>query len=86
MACEICGRCSCTRCFHSLEEQDEFDNKTGRYSPNLKFKIHFARCDYEDAFIIEGSSVEEIQTKTNQELTKRGISEENGYHFWSEEI
>jgi hypothetical protein len=27
MACEICGRSSCTRCFHSIEEQDEFDNK-----------------------------------------------------------
>ena len=32
MACEICGRCSCTRCFHSLEEQEEFDTKTGRYA------------------------------------------------------
>lgn len=33
MACEICGRSSCTRCFHSLSEQDEFDTKTGRYAP-----------------------------------------------------
>ena len=33
MACEICGSSSCTRCFHSLEEQEEFDTKTGRYAP-----------------------------------------------------
>lgn len=29
MACEICGRSSCTRSFHSFSEQDEFDTKTG---------------------------------------------------------
>ncbi len=34
MACELCGRSSCTRCFHSLDEQEEFDNKTGRYAPD----------------------------------------------------
>ena len=26
MACEICGRGACTRSFHSLEEQNNFDN------------------------------------------------------------
>jgi len=26
MACEICRRSSCTRCFHSLEAQEEFDH------------------------------------------------------------
>ena len=33
MACEICRRSSCTRSFHSLSEQEEFDTKTGRYAP-----------------------------------------------------
>ncbi len=28
MSCEICGRGSCTRSFHSLEAQEEFDNET----------------------------------------------------------
>ena len=28
MACEICGRSSCTRAFHSLAEQEEHDNQT----------------------------------------------------------
>lgn len=37
MSCELCGRSSCTRCFHSCEEQEEFDTKTGRYaSPDEK--------------------------------------------------
>lgn len=27
MACEICGRGACTRCFHSLDEQERFDKK-----------------------------------------------------------
>lgn len=27
MACEICGRSSCTRMFHSLSEQEEFDEQ-----------------------------------------------------------
>lgn len=26
MSCEICGRSSYTRSFHSLEEQERFDN------------------------------------------------------------
>ena len=32
--CEICGRGSCTRSFHSIEEQEEFDTKTGRFAPD----------------------------------------------------
>ena len=32
MACEICKRNSCSRMFHSLEDQEAFDNKTGKYS------------------------------------------------------
>ena len=36
MSCELCHRSSCTRCFHSLEEQEEFDAKTGRYAPETE--------------------------------------------------
>lgn len=36
MSCELCGRSSCTRCFHSLSEQEEFDTKTGRYAPECE--------------------------------------------------
>lgn len=27
MSCEICGRGSCTRSFHSLEAQEEYDER-----------------------------------------------------------
>lgn len=38
MGCEICGRSACTRSFHSLEAQEEFDrvNKTGEIKERLK--------------------------------------------------
>lgn len=39
MACEICGRNSCTRSFHSLEEQGEFDNKIDVVKEALKNKL-----------------------------------------------
>ncbi len=32
MACKICGRYACIESFHSLEEQEEFETKTGRYA------------------------------------------------------
>lgn len=37
--CEICGRSSCTRSFHSLSEQEEFDTKTGRYAPEPDMEL-----------------------------------------------
>jgi len=38
MGCEICGRSNCTRIFHSLEEQSEFDrdNKTDEIKDRLR--------------------------------------------------
>ena len=38
MGCEICGRGACTRSFHSLREQEEFDlvNKTDEIKERLK--------------------------------------------------
>jgi hypothetical protein len=34
MSCKICGRNACTESFHSIEEQEEFETKTGRYAPD----------------------------------------------------
>ena len=62
MSCEICGRNACTRIFHSLEEQEEFDrlNQTGRIKDkmrnNLVYRINRLKTisnygdndDYED--------------------------------------
>ncbi len=33
MSCKICQKVGCTESFHSLEEQEEFETKTGRYAP-----------------------------------------------------
>lgn len=44
MSCELCHRSSCTRCFHSLEEQEEFDTQTGRYAP----ESIFGKVEHED--------------------------------------
>ena len=36
MACEICGRSNCSRCFHSVEEQQNFDEIIEPYKENLE--------------------------------------------------
>lgn len=36
MSCQICGRGACTESFHSLKEQEDFENKTGKFSPEEK--------------------------------------------------
>lgn len=39
MTCKICGRGACTESFHSIEEQEEFETKTGRYEPEEEVKL-----------------------------------------------
>jgi hypothetical protein len=39
MACKICGRISCTESFHSIEDQEEFETKTGRYEPDEEKEV-----------------------------------------------
>jgi len=38
MSCEICGRGACTRSFHSLEAQEEFDrvNQTDKIKDRMR--------------------------------------------------
>ena len=40
MNCEICGRGNCTRSFHSIEEQDNFDN----IADNIKERTKAILC------------------------------------------
>jgi len=55
MSCEICGRNSCVKSFHSLEEQSDFDNIADdikdRMRSYLSNKINRLSC-YE----VEGES------------------------------
>jgi transcription elongation factor Elf1 len=39
MSCEICGRTSCTRSFHSFEEQDTYDEVADRAKEWMRHKI-----------------------------------------------
>jgi hypothetical protein len=36
MGCEICGRGNCTRSFHSLEEQEEFDTVNDKTKDRMR--------------------------------------------------
>ena len=47
MACEICGRSSCTRSFHSLEAQREFDERQEMSSDveDLRLELQGARVE-----------------------------------------
>lgn len=44
MACEICGRNSCTKSFHSLEEQGDFDNVADQIKDRMR-EVLKARMD-----------------------------------------
>lgn len=67
MACEICGRSSCTRVFHSLQEQYEFDNvnKTDQIKDRLKSiiekRVNRLKGDYiEDEYYVKLSDVIDV--------------------------
>lgn len=39
MSCEICGKGSCTSSFHSIEDQESFDNVADKVKDRLKEQI-----------------------------------------------
>ena len=67
MGCEICGRGACTRSFHSLEEQEEFDriNKTDEIKERLKNiierQVNRLKGDYiDDDYYVKLSDVIDV--------------------------
>jgi len=67
MECEICGRGACTRNFHSLEEQEEFDrvNKTDEIKERLRNiierQVNRLKGDYiEDDYYVKLSDVIDV--------------------------
>lgn len=67
MECEICGRGACTRSFHSLEEQEEFDrvNKTDEIKERLRNiierQVNRLKGDYiEDDYYVKLSDVIDV--------------------------
>ena len=43
MTCEICGRNSCTASFHSIEEQQKFDEVANKIKDNETRKFEYRR-------------------------------------------
>jgi hypothetical protein len=65
MGCEICGRGACTRSFHSLQEQKDFDNVADGIKERLKTiiesKVNRLKGDYiEDDYYVKLSEVIDI--------------------------
>jgi hypothetical protein len=51
----------------------------------MKFEIHFSIDDYEDYFVVEGDTIEEIKTIAKSETDKRNLNEEKN-NLYSIEI
>jgi len=58
MSCEICGRSTCTRSFHSLEAQREFDDIAEKVKDRMKYillrkinKLVFIRTEKEEIYV-----------------------------------
>lgn len=49
------------------------------------FKIHYNIGDYEDYFLIEGDSIEQIRELSDIEFEKRGLDIKENF-LWSEEL
>ncbi len=66
MACELCGKISCTRSFHTLEEQNQFDNYADKVKERmkeiLKYKINNLQDKGEDSvyYLVDISEVIDI--------------------------
>lgn len=58
MSCEICGRSACTKSFHSLEEQENFDKVADQIKERAKRIITnkvnrlIGNCDENDVYWI----------------------------------
>lgn len=64
MGCEICGRNSCNRVFHSLESQNEFDEVADKVKDRIKaeLKHNVNRLNYEE---IDGKIYVELEEVEN---------------------
>lgn len=55
MGCEICGRNNCTKSFHSLDEQDEFDKITDSVKERMREGLLYSVRRIKDVHEINGS-------------------------------
>ena len=68
MSCEICGRSSCSKSFHSIDEQQEFDIQADdikdRMGISLAYKINRLDCieDNEKYYVSLDEVIEIIES------------------------
>ena len=65
MSCEICGRGSCSKSFHSLDEQQEFDSAVDpvkeRIEAQITAQVNRLVCEEIDGdYYVKISDVEDI--------------------------
>lgn len=59
MSCEICGRNSCTRSFHSLEAQERFDEL--KNNPIAGEKMTNAEAEQEFQYILDNNNIHKYE-------------------------
>jgi hypothetical protein len=65
MSCEICGKNACTRSFHSLEDQSDFDEKVDLVKEGIKNNLLSGLkglSDYWDGDDIHCVSFSDVET------------------------
>jgi len=68
MSCKICGRNNCAKIFHSIEEQQKFDEQYGEYESEideLKDKIEWLEKAYD---ILYGYLTDEQTVEAEKEI------------------
>jgi len=65
MSCLICGRSSCVPSFHSLEEQEAFDNVAEKIKSRIlekleREKTYLCNNDGKDVIAVKWSDIEKI--------------------------
>ena len=54
MSCEICGRGNCTRSFHSLEEQNDYDDVADTIKERMRNHLLYKVSRIKDVQNIDG--------------------------------
>lgn len=57
----------------------------GDMKKKYKFKIHFTIAEIDDFFVIEATTLNQVQIQAKRECFRRGLTHEKN-NLWSEEI
>ena len=61
MSCEICGKSECMRCFHTNEEQEQFDGMKDLVLKSISYAIsRIDTADIDDTYWVKLEDVENV--------------------------